>query len=366
MKVQERNQISITQFIFIIHSCQVGTGIFSLPRTLAEKAGTDGWISLLLGWCINLTVCVLIVKMFEKYPDDTILDLFIRLFGKVVGKILTIPIICYFAFFGWTILSITMLFIKQWFLQMTPDYVLMILLVVPGFFIIGKGLYILGRYSELVFYMTIWMYLLLIIPLKDSHWVHLLPLIKEGWMPIFNGVGSAIFSFLGFEIVLVLYPFLKTKQLAVRGVVIANTITFILYLGVTLICYAYFSPDGITDYNEPLFNLLKMIELHFLERFDMVFLALYLFVISTAWLPYLYGAVYSTSHLLGTKKKAPFDSILLISIVIITAFLHPSWNQTGQWIEFISKTGIGVAYVFPVFLFLYVSIYSRFQRSGSQ
>ncbi|MGO4348894.1 endospore germination permease [Paenibacillus sp. MCAF9] len=365
MSKYKRNQITIMQFIFIVHGSQVGTGVFSLPRTLAEKAGTDGWISLLIGYCVNLIASITIIKIFEKYPEDTLPDLLMRLFGKFAGKVMSIPIIAYFAFFAWTILSVTMLFIKQWFLQMTPDYIVMVLLIIPGFFIVGKGLHALGRYAELVFYMTFWMFFLLLIPMGDSNWIHLLPIIKEGWMPIFNGVKATTFSFLGFEIVFLIYPFLQKKHLAVRGIVIANSITLFIYLGVTFICFAYFSPDGITEYNEPLFNLLKMIELHFLERFDMVFLALYLFVISTAWLPYMYGVVFSTNHLLGTKKPTPIVITLFVSIVICTLFLHPSWNQTGNWVLFISTVGIGFAYVFPILLYLYVSIYNRFKRSDS-
>ncbi|MGG1634206.1 GerAB/ArcD/ProY family transporter [Paenibacillus sp. NRS-1760] len=365
MKKHGLNQITFMQFIFIIQGCQVGTGVFSLPRELALKAGTDGWITLILGYFLNLIASIIIVKVLEKYPDDTIFDLLIRLFGKFVGKAMALPIIFYFAFFTWTILSLTMLFIKHWFLQITPDYIVVCLIIAPGFLIVGKGLHVLGRYSELVFYMTIWMFFLLLFSLKDARWIHLLPIIKEGWKPIFDGVESSVFSFLGFEIVLVLYPFLKTKHLAVRGIVIANSITFFVYLGVTLICFAYFSPDGITDYNQPLFNLLKMIEFHFLERFDMIFLALYLFVISTAWLPYMFGAAFGANFLFGTKNAAPFGTVLLLSFVVLTVFLHPSWNETGQWTEFISKVGIWFVYVCPIFLYLYIRIYNRFQRSDS-
>jgi spore germination protein (amino acid permease) len=360
------NEITFMQFIFIIHGCQVGIGVFSLPRVLAEKAGTDGWISLLLAWCCNLIASIIIILIFKRYPNDTLPELLIRLFGKFMGKVMIIPVIFYFASFVWIVLSSTMLFIKHWFLPLTPDYVVMILLVAPGYFIAGKGLRVLGRYCELVFYMMIWMFVILMIPLKDSHWIHLLPLIKEGWKPIFQGVETASYSFLGFEVVFFLYPFLQKKHLAVRGIVIANTITLLLYLEVTLLCFAFFSPDGITEYNEPLFNLLKVIEFHYLERFDMIFLALYLFVISTAWLPFMFGAILSTGQLFGKKDPAPFAVVFLLLIVVLVFFLHPSWNQTGEWMEFMSKVGIGFAFVFPVLLYLYVRLYNRFRRSESQ
>ena len=50
MKKYAYNDITVMQYIFIINASQVGTGILSLPRVLAEKAGTDSWIALFIGW----------------------------------------------------------------------------------------------------------------------------------------------------------------------------------------------------------------------------------------------------------------------------------------------------------------------------
>ncbi|NIK78117.1 spore germination protein (amino acid permease) [Paenibacillus castaneae] len=366
MKKYAANQITFLQFVFILHGSQVGTGIFALPRILAEKAGTDGWISVILAWCCNLIASVVIIKVFKKYPNDTLPDLLIRLFGKIVGRILILPIIVYFAFMVWNILIATMLYVKGWFLPMTPDYVVMILLIVPGYLVASKGARVLGRYSELVFYMTIWLFLILIFAIKDSHWIHLLPIVKEGWLPIFQGVAATIYPFLGFEILFVIYPFLQKKHLAVRGVVLANTITLAIHLGITLISFAFFSPDGITEYNEPVFNLLKVIEFHFIERFDMVFLALYLFVVTTCWLPYAFGAILSTEIWLGKKNSQAIAAILVVFIILLILLTHPSWNESNKWTQIINQAGIGFAYLFPFLLYIYVGIYNRFQRSESK
>ncbi|UVI28370.1 GerAB/ArcD/ProY family transporter [Paenibacillus spongiae] len=366
MKKYAFNEITYMQFILIIHGTQIGTGVFSLPKNLAEKAGTDGWMSLLLGWGFAVAASIAIVQIFKKFPNDTLADLLIRLFGKFIGKALLIPVILYFAFGVWSVLTSGVLYVKHWFLPQTSDYVVMILLIVPGYLVARSGLRILGRYSELVFYMTLWMPFTLLIVLKDSHWIHLLPLFKDGWRPIVQGVEETAFSFFGFEIVYFLYPFLQKKQLAVRGVVIANTLTLIYYLGVTLICFAFYSPDDITNYNQPLLSLLKVIELRFLERFDMIYLVFYLFVVSTTWLSMTFGAVFSTGHLFGKEGPAPFAVILFLLIVALTVALHPSWNQLQQSQQLISKFGIGFAYILPWFLLLYSRIYDRLRRRDPQ
>ena len=48
MKKYAYNDITLLQYIFLINGMQVATGILSLPRVLAEKAGTDGWIAILM------------------------------------------------------------------------------------------------------------------------------------------------------------------------------------------------------------------------------------------------------------------------------------------------------------------------------
>ena len=53
MKKYAYNDITLMQYIVLINGMQVGTGVLSLPRVLAEKAGTDGWIAILIGWIFS-------------------------------------------------------------------------------------------------------------------------------------------------------------------------------------------------------------------------------------------------------------------------------------------------------------------------
>ena len=48
-----KNQITLMQYIFLIHGVQVGVGLLTLPRELAEKAG-DGWLDRHHYWLVFL------------------------------------------------------------------------------------------------------------------------------------------------------------------------------------------------------------------------------------------------------------------------------------------------------------------------
>ncbi|MEM5664978.1 GerAB/ArcD/ProY family transporter [Bacillus toyonensis] len=151
MKKYAYNEISLMQYIVLINGMQVATGVLSLPRVLAEKAGTDGWIAILIGWIFSTISGVFIVKTAARYPEDTIYDILIRLFGKIVGKAFVVIYMMYFAFYSCVVLVNAMLYLKGWLLPKTPDYLVIFLFSIPTFLVARNGPRIIGRYSELTF-----------------------------------------------------------------------------------------------------------------------------------------------------------------------------------------------------------------------
>lgn len=362
MKKYTYNEITLLQYIFLIVGTQIGVGFLSLPRVLAEKAGTDGWMGLIIGWILSVVASIFIVKTAEKYPNDTLYDLLIRFFGKILGKVAIIIILVYTLWFSWIIFINTMLYIKGWFLPKTPDYLIMLLFSIPVLFIVRNGLRVIGRYNELIFYMTIWLPVVFLFPLKDGSFLHLLPLFKVGWKEISATVPPVIYSFLGFELVFFFYPFLQKKQYAVHGIIIAHTISMFFYLFITISCFVFFSPDGIMDFNQPVLYLLKVIEFRFLERLDMVILNILILVSSRAWILYMYCTVYSSSQLMNKQDHSSHVPVLLGLFIVATFFIQPAWLQVTAWQKWISNAGIVVAYILPVFLWVYSWIYERYSR----
>ncbi len=354
MNATKSNSITLMQYIFLIHGAQVATVVFSLPRLVAQDAGTDGWISIILNWAFSVLAGWLFLLTLRKYPELTLPGLAERLFGKWLGKLLLLMAIVYFAFSGWFIIINSMLYIKSWFLSRTPEYVIVLLLAIPGYMVVRQGLRVQGRYAEFVFYMTIWMLLFLLVPLRHGHWIHLLPVFKDSLQPIMNGTMNTLSSFSGIEIVFIIYPFLQKKQYALRGMFIANTLTLFVYLFTTISCFVFFSPDGITSINQPLLFLLKNIEFRFLERLDMVSLALYLFVVSVSWMPFVYCAVFSSSRLLNKADHRNHAFLYFAAVVAGAYFIQPTWDQSEQWLEWYNLIFKIVIGVIPIVLYVYV------------
>ena len=357
-----QNQITFMQYIFLIHGVQVGVGLLTLPRELAEKAGTDGWMALIIGWLFSTLASLIIIQVMKNYPNGTIIDLVTHYFGKWVGKISAFIFALYFAFLGSIVFIREGLFIQFWVLPQTSLFILLFLLSIPSYLIVRNNITILGRYAELMFFITTWMIFFYFTPLKEAHWLHLLPLIKEGWEPILTAAKTTIFSFLGFEIAFFLYPFLQEKQKASIGIVIANSLTLAVFLIVIIVAFTFYSPDEITQYKEPTINLLKIVEFKFLERLEIVFLSLYIFVISTTVLPIFFATVFSTSQLFGKQDHSKYVVWLLLLNLVYVFFLPQSFDKNTQLQKQTEPTSLILVYAFPLCLWVYLWVYSRMKR----
>lgn len=128
----------------------------------------------------------------------------------------------------------------------------------------------------------------------------------------------------------------------------------ILFLMTALSCFAFFSPDEITQYHQPTLDLLKVVEFRFVERLELVFLSGYLFVISATWVVLMYNTVFCTSWLLGKQDHQNHVLVLLACIVVLAYFLDPSANQLEDWFHLLTGAGLVYAFAMPVLLWLYI------------
>ncbi|MED0738135.1 endospore germination permease [Aneurinibacillus thermoaerophilus] len=356
-----KKEITLLQYILAIHGTQVGTSILTLPAEVAKTAGTDGWISIIIGSILATIVSLCIVHLMANHPGDTMLKLMTRYLGKGLGKAMMVIWMLYSLFAITVILFVTISIIQIWILPNTSSYLIVTLLMINTYMIIRRGVRLIGRYAEFVFFFTLGLPILLIIPLKDSHWVYLLPILKEGWMPILSAVKTTTVAFLGFELAFLFYPYLKNKKAAAKGVVIANVLTLLVYLHITLSCFVYFSPDEITQFLWPTLTLVKPIEFPFLERMEIIFVAFYIFLFSTSSIPYLFFVTDTFSQLCN-KKDWQLPYLLLPLFVVVFFFFKPSYKVLELWKEWWGWISYFTAYAFPVIFLFYVKGYTHWKR----
>ncbi|HZG80535.1 MAG TPA: GerAB/ArcD/ProY family transporter, partial [Brevibacillus sp.] len=131
-------KLTVLQYILIIHGTQVGIGVLSMPRELAEAAGTDGWISLLIGWGAAVIASLLIISVMKRYPNHTIVELLPLFLGKWVGGAAVALVILYCLLACITVIGNTIGILNVWILTQTPGYLIVFLFVIPTYVILQK------------------------------------------------------------------------------------------------------------------------------------------------------------------------------------------------------------------------------------
>ncbi|MEB8677066.1 endospore germination permease [Bacillus cereus] len=355
--------ITPLQFILGIHSTQTAAGILLLPSVIAGSVGTDGWITIILGWICTNIIGIFIILTMLKNPAMDFPGILIHYFGKWIGNLLLALYSIHFILVGFLALLRAIDVVKVWILPQTPSYQIVFLLLIP-FYILGKDNIIsVCKYNEIIFFLTLFLPVILIFSLKTGfHPIHLLPILKEGWIPIFKGLKDTLYSYSGLEISYILYPFLQKKEKALKGILIANTLTMLLILYVTLLCFLHFSPKGMQTIIWPGFSLLKGIQFSFLERFEILYVAYYSLMFSTTIIPYFFCATYTITHI-STSIKTRFSNVcLIIFMTLIFIFVKFGVDELIKVYSFINITTFAFFIILPT-LFLICS-YSFPKKNG--
>ncbi|NUU78842.1 GerAB/ArcD/ProY family transporter [Paenibacillus xylanilyticus] len=348
--------VTMLQFILIISTFQISVAFLSIPRELARHAGTDGWMVIFLGWGLAALASIAIVKLMKYNPNSTILELIQRYIGVWAAKVASFIFMAYYLLLAYDGYMIASLVIKLWLLPSTYIYVLVLLLLIPTFQIAQHGFQAIGRYSEIVTMLSLWIPFIYVSTLSRAHWLYLLPLFKEGWFPVLSSIKFMIYPMLGIGLVLFLYPHLVNKEKALPAMIISNTLTCIVYLGITLICYVYFSPDEIGVYNDPVISIMKSIEFQFIERVEVVFIAFYLFVFSCIWIPSMYLVSRCSASLVGIGQERYHLAVWCIVIEISFFLYRPSFIESATINYTLNFIGFIMEFALPACVLLYVAI----------
>lgn len=347
-----KSKITNLQFILLIIGIQVGIGVISLPRELAEKSGTSSWIAIIIGGVVSTIISIFIIKIREKAPLENFTTFFTFYLGKILGTVIVVLLIIYFLFLGYLVLIRSILFIQGYLLPETGGIILLILFLVPTYQLITGGIHLIAKYVETIFPLTLLGLLMLLFTLKEPNINFVLPIIKEGWMPILKTVPKTTFSFLGIEIIFIIYPYLVAKEKAVKGVIIANSMSTFIYVFITLICFIVYSPDEIETIFDPVIDILSVIEFQYLERLDFILFSLFLMAVSKIWVIYMWASISGISELFKVKRLPILVLVVFIVIIISLYFFIPTFKNNTFQISIISNTGLFIIIGLPIILWL--------------
>lgn len=348
------------QISLMVFSIIVGYTVKTIPRDIAEKAGTGSWMVLLMGTSIFILITYIITFLQYVYEGKTIYEYGKQLIGKVITYLFLALYLIYF-FIYFTMLTRGFIeALKTDTLSKTPVvYISILFYIVLGYSII-KGINAIGRVCEIYAPIFIVGYILIFLMLiTQGRLVNIRPLFVTGdIMKYFKALPGTISPFLGAEILL----FIPISQSENKNV-FKYTMLTILFIGIfyIYIVEAVISVVGtelVVNLKSPVLSVLRGVDIYsleFIRRLDGIYIIFRIMNLFCGMSLMGYGVVVTTNKIFK-KIKYNFLVIMIIFISIIVSQIPNTTFKVELIIKYNSYLGIVLVLVIPVILFIITKV----------
>ncbi|KYH34959.1 spore germination protein YndE [Clostridium tepidiprofundi DSM 19306] len=251
MNNDKKSLLSTNQLTFLLTGFTLGPGFLRLPNVVVKEAGQDAWISGIVALIYPLYVVLISSYIAKKHPKENILTLSRRYFGNIIGNILNIIFMLQFVLYTSTIASEFIRILEVYIVAFLTPIKICIVGVTLALYAAYKGLKVLGKISELISYILIFIIIFSVAACKYGDTLNLQPVFGTRIIDILNGIKSTCYCYTGFESILLFYSSLydvsTVKKAGLRAVLIAGSIWIwtifitIYYLGIDIIPKSYWS-----------------------------------------------------------------------------------------------------------------------------
>ncbi|MBU3189035.1 spore germination protein [Clostridium bowmanii] len=302
----------------------VGIGIFSSPKDVIDKVGSDAWIVTLASGIVIFLLLYLIYMVMKKNNFEDFTNILQNNFGKLFGGLFAII----FAIYSIFIVSLGMRefveVIRLFLLRQTPTEFILMTTILTGNYLVRGEIGDVVKFNEISFWiMFISIFAVFILIAINADFTNLLPVLNNKPSDYFSASRYALFCFGGFEIAYLILPYVKKKKNAFR--VLRKSIMFvsIFYIIVTVLVLAVFSKVQGRILLWPTISMIRSLYIPgtFVERWEGIVMALWILFYFTTFV----NTYFFSSEIVKNifKLKDIKISSLLIMPIIYAIALYP-------------------------------------------
>ena len=359
---QPRDRITPTQLTIVLISAILGIDGFAMPGMVVAAAGRDGWLSLLLGGGWLLVAAMSLAFLGGMFPRQSPINWLPKLMGKWPAKLfITLHCVFYLVMCAWSLRIFTDM-IRIYLLPRTPTEVIMITFLISVAYLIVNGIDPLVRVTQVFFPFTLIPFLLLGIVIKGRmDFGEILPVMANGFLPVFKGLPPAIAVFVGWGIIMYLMQFLDKPKKGYKAVGIGVGFLLLFFLWSFILTLSHFGPVEMKYLLFPVIDFVREIEIAnvLLEKLDLFLL--------TFWILTVFVTVAFTYYipvLIGTQALGFRDNEGLVFLALPLIFLLARLPKGFKTTELI---GVVIGYIslfFSLAVVLLLLLAWRKKRKG--
>ena len=128
---------------------------YTNTSTVIKGAATAGWYVTLISVLTSLIFFQFVYMLLERFPGKSLSEIFDEVWGRFLGKLISIVFISYFIFYAGSNLREFIEMIKTYNLPYTPPSIIIIVFLIPVAVISYLGLESLARISYIGFYFVL-------------------------------------------------------------------------------------------------------------------------------------------------------------------------------------------------------------------
>ncbi|WLD91643.1 GerAB/ArcD/ProY family transporter [Alkalihalobacillus sp. AL-G] len=353
--VPENHMVPPTMAFFTITAMLIGIGVLGFQRYIARDAGYDGWISILVGGLIMHILLWMIYQILQESGGD-IVSVHTYVAGKYLGNFLNIIFSLYFLFICVVILRTYIEVIQVWIFPRLNVWVFTFIFMLLIHYLVSGGFRIVVGVCMFSVILGLPLLLLDFFPIQLARVENLFPVINHSVPEILKGTKTATLSFLGIELLFVYYPFLKNPQSSKKWAHFGMFYTTLFYMGTAIVAFIYYSEEQLRHVIWATISLWKIVEFPFVERFEYVGIAMWVYVMIPNVCITLWAATRIIKRVFQFKQRKVLWFYFIL--VYIATCLIKDRETIDQLNNLTGKVGLYVLLYIPV-LFLLLKIVTK-------
>ncbi|SES11113.1 GerAB/ArcD/ProY family transporter [Psychrobacillus sp. OK032] len=364
IQLSAKDMINSYLLIFVIHSAQVGVGIHGFQRIVYQEAKQDAWISVLLAGLATHLIAFCMIKTLEIYGSNDLYGIHQDVFGIWFGNFLNVIYILYCSVAFFSVLRNYIEVIQTWIFPGLGTWFISASLLLVTIYAFTGGLRVIVGVSFFSIVLALWILPLLLIPLKFASVDSLLPILEANIGSILKGAKSMAFTIIGFEILQIIYPFVKDKENVKKHVHLGLLFTTAVYLIIMLVSLTYYSEGKLDKTIWATLTLFSFISFPFMERFEFVAVCFWMLIILPNLCLYLWAASRGASRVIkisGTKFVWIFSILIFIGTLIVQ-----SRTQINSINTHFGNIAFYIIFVYPIILLLVAMLKKKYSSQKEQ
>lgn len=357
--LEQRPRISPIQLVMFEFGAFVGVGLIFMPRGIVETAREDAWLTVILAGLCTLASLWVICLVARQFPDETVFEYNPKLFGTIIGTLLNLVWAFYYLFFTVTGVRIMAEVVKSEMLPFTPVEAIIILMLLLVLYSAWNGLMPIIRMLESGLPVTLFLMIpFFLLAYLGADWYELKIPLQDGVRPVIQAIPQTIYSYLGYEVLFLFYPFVARKEKALTSVSIAIAAGASFYAFLVLGTLVTLGPDVTIAQTFPVVTMAKTIEVvrQFVERAELLLIILWLPLAYTTHLAFFFSCAFSF-HRIFPRMAMRRWMVLLLPLVIVLSLIPENLMEMVKWSDKVGAVGLFLTVPYP--LIMLASIFVR-------